>query len=283
MLGNMPRTKAASLTVVAMTMGGLALAASGWLIFSPRQSVAEDISRLTEPTAPPQPVRPPRPQPTEETDTRPEIDSSLLAARLGSIRNHPVPVPPTPQPSEEPQPEPTPPEPPAEAVRYVGPMRVGSRLMAILSVENRQRLSGAGRSFVYSVEGTSYTARVVEVTPEHVVLEENGVKRTIAVSDRRGDVVSYLGNKPTRGKAPTLRDKAATSDETQPNAGTGNPGTAALLETLRHQITQMIESGDTSPAQLDKLKAEAKAGGLNPDLVDRMAKSELERASQEKK
>lgn len=283
MLGNMPRTKAASLTVVAMTMGGVALAASGWLLFSPRQTVAEDINRLTEPTAPPEPVRPPRPTPTEEVDTRPEIDSSLLAARLGSIRNHPVPIPPTPPPNDEPPVDPTPPQPPAEAVRYVGPMRVGSRLMAILSVENRQRLSGAGRSFVYSVEGTSYTARVVEVTPEHVVLEENGVNRTIAVSDRRGDVVSYLGNKPTRGKTPALRERSGASDPSESAAEAANPGTAALLETLRHQINQMIESGDVSPAQLDKLKAEAKAGGLNPELVDRMAQSEAERASQEKK
>ncbi|QOI99622.1 MAG: hypothetical protein HRU70_03675 [Phycisphaeraceae bacterium] len=198
MIGTMSRAKATMLTRGAQASLLIAAGASAFLltraepvIDTPSVAVIPGPSKGGgTPTEPAKPVGP----------REASIDARAVGSRLGSIANVPRPPEPPPpteaptDPAEEPEPESA----SDEAITYVGPVRLGAKMSAIISVGGKQRLGMPGRGISYTVEERTESATLVSVSEDHIVVSQNGKERRIAKAAGNGEVVSYLGDRPSR-------------------------------------------------------------------------------------
>jgi len=183
------RTRAVAVTrlsqVAAMVIvgaGGLAAAMLG-----PK-------SGQTPPEALEVPVLDPLTQPGPATAMTPqEVKGGLLSGRFGAIGNAPkVPVPPPVAPPDE-----APPveiaETPATGIEilYLGPAALGGARFALVSEDGSQRIVG--------LRDPLGEGDVKSITPQELVIDENGTDRVIERSPRGSEVVTKAGKNTAPG------------------------------------------------------------------------------------
>ncbi len=95
-------------------------------------------------------------------------------------------------------------------IRYLGPIEEPDRMVALLSIDGRQRMLAQNR--------TSGNVRLVEVTRDHVIVEIGRERRTIPLAERTGPSVAWV--------APGAGGGAVT----MPGGGASNA--AAMLESM---------------------------------------------------
>ncbi|MDX2146967.1 MAG: hypothetical protein SFZ23_05545 [Planctomycetota bacterium] len=139
------------------------------------------------------------------------MDPEGVAARLELIANHPV-APGEVKPAETtPTPDagsPTPPPPPPEAsgsvldrVKFIGVIREPKRLLALLSIEGRQRIVTIGDELIVPPTDSNIKLRVVDITPEAIVLALGEEQRTI---NREAGTTGGVARVITPGGNPSL-------------------------------------------------------------------------------
>jgi hypothetical protein len=166
-------------------------------------------------------------------------------------------------------------------LKYVGPVKIGSLMLAVMSIDGTQRTLSAGRSFTYKAGDASQSAKVVKITDADVTIDSGGTQRVIARADHGGDVVSYLGGKPARKVVMKKRDDlntmgAAGNHPLDANAdadyATKRAETLARFAPIMDKI---MKSKDPEVARQlrDKISESLKQEGLDPSMLDEMMSS----------
>lgn len=124
-----------------------------------------------------------------EVKPLPHIDVPGVANRFGQLGNSPKPEP-KPSPTEEPTAETPPTE---ESVRYLGSLSEPGRFLALLKVNDRQRLLAPGESFE--------AIRIVEVGADFAIVEDSRGPRRLTKGERQSAAVTYTSASPL-GAAP---------------------------------------------------------------------------------
>lgn len=135
---------------------------------------------------------------SEKSDDRkaPVVDAHAISARFKDIANAP---------SQDKQEYPETQiddkieDPGDQEIRFLGLVIEPRRRLALLKVGDRQRLVGAGESFLAGGEGAGIV-RVVEVADDHVTVETASGEKKIEKSLSNGPAVTYLS-----GTAPSGR------------------------------------------------------------------------------
>lgn len=121
-----------------------------------------------------------------------DVDLASASARLGMIGNAPRQVPPEPPPpidtgdakQAEGEKKPEVAGGGADVIQYLGPVRLGNKTLALLSIHGKQRFAALNDA---TDDGT-----VKEITSEHVTLAMRDVERKIDRAARGGDVVTRV-------------------------------------------------------------------------------------------
>ena len=271
-LRNLTRANAARYSMYAVAPMVLGVGAAAWVAQSEPENYAARVSDTIKPYAPPVAPEGVSKPAAESNPDASEMNGSAIAARFDAIKNRPVPV----EVAVIPHDEIPPPPPPATGdIKYIGPVRLGPVMLAILNVEGKQQSVGKGKTITYTLESQAHAAKVVEITDTQVTLDEEGTQRVIVRADSGGEVVSYLGGKPTRGKAFTLKKKAGKGKggehplDSNAAAEFENKRAAALerFAPLLERIAK--EKNPAVAAQLrDKILSSIKAEGLDPSAID---------------
>jgi|GEM_PF-6323600 len=224
------------------------------------------------------------PKPSESSSARPspetprrDFDGRGASARLALIKNRPVAVD---TPSEETTPEETttPPE-STEPIKYLGPVKMGSLTMALVSIEDKQRPVIKGKTFASTADGSTRNFRLVSVDDESIVVEEEGKERTIAKAVADGDVVSYLGARPARGKSVVMSKKSKAPSKNpgeNPLAEAGSDARAKIMDQYGSMIRATIKAKGEMPRDLrDKLTDVMKSQGIDPGEIDGIIKETM--------
>lgn len=217
MLHQLDRAQAAGLTRVAQ---------AGFLVLAGGTVALAAISLPAAPGIPPDVA--PEAAATTQTpaagekspqDAAAKVDTGAVAMRLGFLGNSPKRK--TAEPAAVSTPDetgatrtatPAPTAPPAEALRYLGALREGERMLALLAVEGVQKIVRAEDTL--ELKGAGSKVRVIEIKPEEVVLEENGARRTItkaARSTQRVTMGSAAGGRAGAGAGASAVNPAAFS------------------------------------------------------------------------
>ncbi len=273
-LRSLTRTDAARYSMYAVAPLVLGIGAAAWVTQSEPVNHDDRVTEATKPYDPPAPAAGEVKTDPDPKSERPEIDSAAIAARFNSIKNHPVRIEPEMIPETQPiEPQPTQ---PVGDIKYVGPVRLGPVMLAILSVEGKQQSVSKGKTISYTLESVSHSAKVVGITETEVTLDENGTERVIARADSSGEVVSYVGGRPARSKPVTLKKTSGSSKggaehpldakasaEYQNKRAVAMERFAPMLERIAKEKNPAVAS------QLrDKIMASIKAEGLDPSVVD---------------
>lgn len=276
MLGHLDRQTAARYSAFALAPLALGMLAAVWALRGGAEVHDGRLPELEAKTPPPPSPKPDHPAPA--ADPSPAAPSaSSIAARFDAIKNRPVPIASDPTPDDTP---PLPPEPPASSsdIKYVGPVRLGPMMMAILRIEGRQLTTSRGRTLSFTSNEEHHTAKVLDVTEDEVTIEENGAERKIARAESSGEVVSYLGSKPSRSGKPVAMKKRSNGDLNRMGAAAGDPQARAEYEAKKARAMQelapmadkMAKSGN--PAVNREMREKAimrlKQEGLDAGLVD---------------
>lgn len=274
MLGHLDRQSAARYSAFALVPLVLGVLAAGWALRGGSTAHDPRLDAIEKPTTPP-PVSAKPDRPAAGADAGPAAGGSTsIAARFDAIKNRPVPIAPEPLGDET---EPPPAEPPESTsdIKYVGPIRLGPMMMAILRVEGRQMTTSKGRTLSFTANEEHHTAKVLEVEENEITIEENGKERKIGRAESSGEVVSYLGGRPTRSGKPVAMKKPGGS---KMGAGTNDPQARAEYETKKVRARQelapmfdkMAKSGNPAVAREMREKAmlKLKQDGLDAGLVD---------------
>lgn len=124
------------------------------------------------------------------------VDYASLSGRLSLLENAPKPVEVSDSGGGEEASAPPPPPPPAPVMKYLGPARVGSLTLALMSDNGKQRFVKAG-------DHLSDESVVKRVMSDGVEVEKGGVQSKIDLSERLGALTTsgvQSAGKPTAGK-----------------------------------------------------------------------------------
>jgi hypothetical protein len=196
------------------------------------------------------------------------LDLAGASARMGLIGNAPRPVPP-PEPVT-PSDEGVAPTPPTateahgggvDVIQYLGPVRLGSKTLALLSIHGKQRFAGLNDSTEDGV--------VTEITSDHVTLTLREVERKINRASRSGEVLTRVSGVPGGGKSPFARPMTAA-----PRGVT--PATPAPVQPM---ATARPTPVSDPTAHYEDIRARLKGTGMyqNEEDLSVAAKQELER------
>ena len=154
----------------------------------------------------------------------------------------------------------------------VGPVHLGPSLLAILRVEGRQFTASKGRTISYTAAEQHHSAHVVDITDEEVTLDEGGTERKITRANAGGEVVSFLGGKPTRGGKPLAVKKKPDNKMggADPKAAEEYQAKKArAMQELAPMLDKIRKSNPSIARELrDKAAATLKAQGLDPSAID---------------
>lgn len=274
MLGHLDRHSAARYSAFALVPLVLGVLAAGWALRGGSADPDPRLDAIEKPAAPaPLPVKNDRPPAGGEAGPAAGASTSI-AARFDAIKNRPIPVSAEPLGTEDPLPQTETPESLSD-IKYVGPVRLGPMMMAILRVEGRQMTTSRGRTLSFTANEEHHTAKVLEVEENEITIEENGKERKIGRAESSGEVVSYLGGKPNRSGKPVAMKKPGGP---KAGAGTNDPQARADYETKRARamqelapmIDKMAKSGNPAVAREMREKAimKLKQDGLDAGLID---------------
>ncbi len=286
MLGNMSRLRASRLTVAALVTMAVGLLAAGYIaLVMERGNATRVVDRMIEIRAVASDVKPgdaanEKPKsdkgPKDQSQAVTIPDTSGLASRLGHIKNRPVPLV---IPTGDPQPEiPKDPPPPAEVIKYVGPVRLGVSMLALVSFNDKQKVLAEGRTFGVTVDGQTKTTKLISVGEDKIVVEaEGGQQREIAKADSNGEVISFLGNKPNRTKPVVMKQASDTKAKGRANfIGDSNQ---SVVEAKQAKIAARFN-------EIYQQAKKAQGGEPNSDLrekiIEKMQADGIDRATAEK-
>lgn len=208
--------------------------------------------------------------PSEKTAA--DLDIAGAAARFAMIGNAPRPVPP-PEPSkppegtgqiEEPPKADVPKGPdPSDPVQYFGPVRLGARTLALLSIHGKQRFAALNESTDDGV--------VTEITSEHVTLSLRDIERKVERAAKTTDVLTKVtGVGAPKGMMP----RTAAIGQIRPAMPTAPQ---PMVQPIQPPI---VQTNPTDPAaRYDDIRTRLKSTGMyqNDEELTSAAKGELER------
>lgn len=257
-----------------LLLGGT-LAAAYAIFAAPTEDPGKNLTEKIA-VAQPQPDR--HTTPEKPAEPRKDFDGRGASARLALIKNHPVIAEAT-APEEHITPEEhTTPEALTEVVKYLGPVRMGSLTMALIGLEDKQRPVIRGKSFSHTADGSTRNFRLVDVSDDSITIEEEGKERTIAKAGSSGDVISYIGNRPSRGKAVVLSKKSGKSQNPgdNPAADAASDARAKILSQYGSMIQATLKAKGELPRDLrDKLIEVMKSQNLDPSEIDNIVKEKM--------
>lgn len=132
------------------------------------------------------------------------VDLEAIEYSLQMVQNAPKPKAPTETPKVVIE-DPIPTQDAGGRTRYLGTVSVGNRLMALVSAGGSQRILGEGQTATLGLAPGDYgqppSVEIVRVTPDSVLIKENGLERKVERSQRTGLAVSR-GAMPPQGKNP---------------------------------------------------------------------------------
>jgi hypothetical protein len=180
-------------------------------------------------------------QPSETQEARFDRErTSDIAYRLDlGVKKAPAPATKVERPV---QPEPPPVEPihAGPTVVYIGPIFEGSRSLAVVSVDGRQRIVPEGRSIG--------SARIVSIAENQIELQdEQGGRRTVVRGERTGSAVSWLRNMP--GAVPVA---AVANGQNARRGGVAMPGGRAQASGFSPEMEQRFRERGIDPAQAQR-------------------------------
>jgi hypothetical protein len=271
MFRNLDKSKARTYSAAALAPMVLGVVAAAWAL----QSEGTDHNARVDQIKPTEVAFQAPPPPATDPVGPKGPDPAVLAARFDAIANKPVPIPPE-SPIVEPEPEPPAPTPDGD-LKYVGQVKVGSLVLALMSIDGSQRAMSKGRSFTYKAGESSQSAKIVKITDTEVTIDAGGTERVIARSDHGGDVVSYLGGKPTRKVVMKKRDDLNTmGDGTHPLDANAEADYATrraeALAKMAPYFDKIMKSKDPEIAKQlrDKIAESLKKDGIDPSMMDEM-------------
>jgi hypothetical protein len=185
------RRQARRLTPIAQGVFALSLLAGGGLaattIFRPQPALTE-AAPLSIPDLPPDPAF----AKGAHASAGLSVEADSTAARWMLVKNRPVPAatqaPPTENPDQPPTTEPnTPPAPPGsvDRIRFLGVIRESRRMLALVSIEGRQRILAEGDSFTL-VPGDTTQLKVVKITALELIVNDGSEDKSIKRAERTG-------------------------------------------------------------------------------------------------
>ena len=132
-----------------------------------------------------------------DTAPAPNVDIEGIAMRLGGIGN--APKIPEPQPEDDTTNNENDPGssggpvtvPTVTAVKYLGRIIEGDRVLALLQIEDQQRIVAAGRA-TYLPGGVEL--ELEEVEADHIRFYENGLEQTVQRASREGPAISAVSD-----------------------------------------------------------------------------------------
>jgi hypothetical protein len=271
MFRNLSSTKAKTYAAAALAPMAMGVLGAGWALQSDGTDHNARVAAIKDRAE----VAPPPPPPAADQGVPKGPDAAVLAARFDAIGNRPVPVPPE-TPDVDPMPDAPPPTPEGD-IKYVGPVKVGSLALAVMSVDGTQRAMGKGRSFTYKAGESTQSAKIVKISDAEVTIDAGGTERVIARSDHGGDVVSYLGGKPARRVVMKKRDDLNTMGEgvhpldmnADADYATKRAETLARFAPYMDKIMK-TKDPETARQLRDKIAESLKQEGLDPAMLDEM-------------
>lgn len=197
-----------------------------------------------------------------------DMDLTGASARMGLIGNAPRPVPPPEDPKTEAQrPDegvkaeatPTTNTGGGDVIQYLGPVRLGTKTLALLSIHGKQRFAALNDA---TDDGT-----LTEISSDHVTLTLRDVERKIDRAARGSEVVTRVSSV-SAGKGGMLRPAAVA----QPR-----PMQPTMPQPMVQPVQPMVK---TDPSvQYDDIRSRLKQTGLyqSDEDLSVAAKQELER------
>lgn len=270
-LRTLDRANAARYSLLAIAPLALGVGAALWILQSEPVDHQGRVDTSVKVYVPPS-TGTPQPGPADEADEGPTRGAEI-AARFDAIKNRPVPI--TPDPVIPDTTEPPLPGPEITGdIKYVGPVRLGPIMLAVMNIEGKQQAVGKGKSISYTVDSTAHVARVKAVTETEVTLEENGVERVIAKADDSGERITFVGgNRPTRTKAVSMKKKndsraghpldANASAEYLAKKNEALASMAPMLDRIAKE-----KSPEVASRLREKMISTAKAKGLDPSVIE---------------
>jgi hypothetical protein len=208
-----------------------------------------------------EPARPNLPAPTQNagnqtTDVRFDRErTSDIAHRLDLGVRKPPPPPARETPAEQPVAQAPPPPPAGPAITYIGPIYECSRILAVISVDGRQRIVPEGRSIG--------EARIVSVGENQIEVQDQAGRRTIDRGERSGSAVSWL--RPSANNAAAVANNMGAGRNVA-----GRPGATNRMEAGRNQ------AGAFSPEMEQRFRER----GIDPGQAQRWREALRERQVQ---
>lgn len=280
MLGNMSRLRASRLSAAAMVALCLGGVAAGYIAFMDRgsaQGVVDGmIAARADKLAHPNPVpgagdaKPVKDLPAQV------VDVQSAGTRLAQVKNHPVPLP-REEIKETPGDPPPPPSTPAEPIKYVGPVKLGVTMLALLNFNEKQKVVGEGKSFGVTVDSATKTTKLIAVSADSIIVETDGQQREIAKADSNGEVVSFLGNKPARGKAVAM--KPATDSKAK---GRGNFAGETLDNIVANKQAKIIAMHNRAYQEAKKAQGGEPNKDLREKMIEKLQADGIDRATAER-
>jgi hypothetical protein len=267
------RANAATYSLIAMAPLALGIGAAIWVLQSEPVNYVGLVENATKPYSSPAPVTPPPVKPSDEPEES-QARGSVIAARFDSIKNRPVPIPPE---TVDPGTIETPPTPTESIgdIKYVGPVRLGPVMLAVMNIEGKQQAVGKGKSITYTVDSAPRTAKVKAVTETEVILEVNGAEQIIAKGDSSGDVLTWVGGaKPARSKTVSMKKNSAPKSGAHPlDANASSEYLAKKNEALASMAPLLDQIAKTKSPEIaaklkEKMISAAKAKGLDPSVIE---------------
>jgi hypothetical protein len=180
--------------VALLAVGGLA-AATFW-----HSTPTADSTTLTVPDLPPDPSL----LQTSYVAAGIDVAATDTAVRWNMVKNRPIPVEPTE--TSGTQPTPTDPNTPApaptglaERIRFLGVIREPNRLLALISIEGKQRIVAVGETFTLT-PGDTTQIKVVRISTDELVVTDGsehtikkGVRSGLAIGSAPEDLAAAAG------------------------------------------------------------------------------------------
>lgn len=269
-LRTLNRADAARYSLIAFAPLAIGVAAAIWVLQTDPVNYQARVETATKPYVPVNPA-PLQPKPADE-GAEVHARGSVIAARFDSIKNRPVPVTPETTPTD---PDPGPPPTPEVIgdIKYVGPIRLGPVMLAVLNVEGKQQAVGKGKTISYTVDSTAHVARITAVTENDVTLDVNGTEKVIHKADHSGDTVTFVGGqRPPRSKAlPSKRKNEPGAHPLDANASadylTKKNEALAMMAPMLDRIAKE-KSPEIAARLREKMMSTAKAKGLDPSVIE---------------
>lgn len=279
MLGNMSRLRASRLSaaaVVALCLGGVA---AGYIAFMDRGSAQGVVDGMIAARA--DKLAHPNPAPGA-SDAKPVkdlpalvIDTGAAGARLALVKNHPVPLP-VPPPGDTPIDETPPPPQSTEPIKYIGPVRLGVTTLALLNFNEKQKVVGEGKSFGVTVDSATKTTKLISVSADSIIVETDGQQRQIDKAESNGEVVSFLGNKPARGKAVAMKPadskakaRANFAGETLESLVAAKTAKITAMHNRAYQEAKKARGVESDPDLREKMIEKMQADGIDRATAER--------------